>query len=238
MTFPFLGLITEISNNHNGSLDRAFRLLDAAKESGADAAKLQCYTPDELVTLRGDGLAPEPWGSQGWTMRNLYEKAMTPREWFPGLFRHAEKIELPLFSSVFGIDSLNLLEDCGCPCYKISSFERDKTALIQAVKKTGKPMLISRPDFPDAEIPTLFCPPGYPQKSIDLKKMARFFGFSYHGTKTLPIIVAARLTELVEFHFHLKEEPSELESNISIDQYQLGAMAETLKSSATEAVNG
>jgi len=84
----------------------AMKALDAAKAAGADFVKFQCYSPDELVDLRGDGPAPEPWGSQGWTMRALYEKARTPFEWFPTLFAHARAIGIVPFASVFGAADL------------------------------------------------------------------------------------------------------------------------------------
>lgn len=98
--------VAEISNNHNGDLARCLRLITAAKDAGADFVKFQCYSPDELVALRGDGPAPEPWGAQGWTMRALYEKARTPFAWFPDLFQYARDIGIVPFSSVFGLESL------------------------------------------------------------------------------------------------------------------------------------
>lgn len=210
-------LVCELSNNHNGSLENAFKLLDAAKESGASAAKLQCYTPEELIALRGDGTPPPPW--DGMSMRELYLRAMTPRKWFPDLFRHAHNIGIPLFSSVFGTESLALLEDCGCPAYKVSSFERDQAPLRKAVQETGKPWIVSRPDYAEPNVPTLFCPPFYPQVSVDFSRIeyGGFFGFSYHGIHRSALMLAARYgARMVEAHFQLDDEPSELESNVSV----------------------
>lgn len=78
--------VAEISNNHNGNFTHALHLIHAAKDAGAEFVKFQCFSPEELVSLRGGGSAPAPWGEQGWTMHALYAKARTPFEWFPALF--------------------------------------------------------------------------------------------------------------------------------------------------------
>jgi sialic acid synthase SpsE len=97
--------VAELSNNHNGDRDRCGRLIDAAKAAGADFVKFQCYTPDELVALRGDGPAPAPWNDR--TMRDLYTQAQTPLDWFPKIKAHCERVGIPWFSSVFGPTSLS-----------------------------------------------------------------------------------------------------------------------------------
>ena len=82
-----------------------------------------------IVALRGDGPAPDPWGRQGWTMRQLYEKAQTPHAWFPALVEHCKRIGLPWFSSVFGPESLQLLEALDCPAYKIARLDNEQTTI-------------------------------------------------------------------------------------------------------------
>src|SRR5690349_1830477 len=154
-------IVAEMSNSHNGDRDRLGRMIDAAKLAGADAVKFQAYTPDELVALRGDGPAPEPWGSQGYTMRTLYEKAQTPLEWFPKIAAHCERIGMPWFSSVFGPDSLAALEAVGCPRYKISHFECLHADLRHLVAATGKPVIVSYPT-PGSDPGWVYCPGGYP----------------------------------------------------------------------------
>jgi sialic acid synthase SpsE len=220
-------LIAELGNAHNGDVARAIRLLDAAKESGAAAAKLQCYTPDELIALRGDGRPPAPWDHM--TMRELYQRAITPREWFPALFDHAFQIGLPLFSSVFGLESLALLEALNCPMYKVSSFERNATVLRDAVKATGKPWIVSRPDHPDPDAPTLWCPPDYPQTNFGGIREIRargFVGLSYHGTSTtIPDFAEWHGARIIEAHFQLDGEPSMLESNVSLTASQFKQLA-------------
>jgi pseudaminic acid synthase len=223
-------VIAEIGNAHAQDFRRATRLLDAAKACNATWAKLQTYTPDELIKLRGDGKAPPPWDNM--TMRELYGIAQTPLEWLPALFGYAEAIGLPLFSSVFGGESLDALEAVGCPMYKVASFERDAKELQDAVEKTGKPWMISRPDYPHAVIPTLYCPPNYPQTEIDLRviKLGHFEGFSYHGTDwRVPASSVEFGAQIVECHFQLDAEPNPLESNVSLGEKDFAHMVEAIR---------
>jgi sialic acid synthase SpsE len=241
--------VAELSNNHNGDRDRCGRLIDAAKAAGADFIKLQCYTADELVALRGDGPAPEPWGSQGWTMRTLYEYAATPLDWFPLIKAHCERIGMPWFSSVFGPDSLAMLEALDCPAYKIARLDNRDDWLAQSVCATGKPVIVSESESGDAAASgfRLYCPPGYPQQQFAFDGRfapyveshawmevevhdADFDGFSYHGTDPLPCIVAATLgAKLIEVHFQLYAEPSELEANVSLTPGQFREMVDTVR---------
>ena len=219
--------IAEISNNHNGSLVQALQLLDAAKEAGADFAKLQSYTPEELVALRGDGPAPEPWGAQGYSMHRLYEIAQTPHGWFPALFKHARSIDLPLFSSVFGLESLALCEWLGCPAYKIARLDNHHGWLYDACAATGKPVIVSANDEIVLGDLHLWCPPGYPQPALGLERdrFDEYDGFSYHGTDPLAGVMAAALgAQVVEAHLQLRDIPSVLEHNISLNEYGFASM--------------
>lgn len=251
--------IAEMSNAHNGDLARAHRIIDAAKAAGADAAKLQCYSVEELIALRGDGPAPEPWGSQGWTMRQLYGKAQTPHAWFPELVQHCRDIGLPWFSSVFGAESLALLESLDCPAYKIARLDNQSHELLAAVRATRKPLIVSvatereaanlvgevyAPEWQRHEKVglLLYCPPGYPQTSFNFADAfneqrcdgdvdgcavigSSYDGFSFHGTDPFPcVIAAARGAKVIEAHFMLDDEPSELEANVSLTQTQFARM--------------
>ena len=222
--------IAELSNNHNGKYENAVKLLNLAKAAGADFAKVQAYTPGELVNLRGDGPAPAQWGEQGWTMRSLYEKAMTPREWFPDLFAHAERIGLPLFASVFGAESLALMESLGCPAYKLASLDHQSATMQALLWRTGKPVLMSSPT--PLYCPgwlNLYCPPGYPQATIHLRGLC-FDGFSYHGTDPMvPVYAVVAGAHVVECHLQLDDEPSELEANISLSATQFAHMVREIR---------
>ena len=230
--------IAELSNNANGKYENAITLLNAAKAIGADFAKIQAYTPHELVALRGDGPAPEPWGSQGWTMWQLYDKAMTPREWFPKLFEHAHGIGLPLFASVFGAESLALMESLNCPAYKIASLDRDAEGLIDDARATGKPIVRSVPylapgdDWPNEAM--LYCPSGYPQSVMCLAELrdeeTGYSGFSYHGTDPMvPVYAVVAGAKVIECHLQLDTEPSELEANVSLSVTQFGHMVREIR---------
>lgn len=242
--------VAEVSNNHNGSLDRALRLIDAAKDAGADFVKFQCYTPDELVALRGDGPAPEPWGSEGWTMRSLYEKAQTPLDWFPRLFQHARDIGIVPFSSVFGLESLQTLERCACPAYKIARLDNTNDGLRMAVRSRGKPVVISTAartyEFDEYwGMTILYCPSGYPTEAKDVH-LPTFTRFGPHGQypytglsshcldARLPVAAVARGCKLIEMHFQLDDEPSELEANVSLTASQFKQMIADVR--ATEAM--
>jgi len=235
-------LVAEISNNHNGSLGRALRLIDAAAAAGASAVKFQCYTPDELVELRGDGPAPEPWGSEGWTMRRLYEKAQTPHTWFSELVARCEWQSVPWFSSVFGKEGLALLESLDCPAYKIAALDREQNWLVEAALDTGKPMFLSSPgDVPPvhADRYILYCPPGYPAIVTQLPQFrpSKYIGLSSHCLDPLlPVAAVARGAKLIEMHFQLDDEPSELEANISLTASQFAEMAQSVRK--TEALLG
>lgn len=222
--------ICEVSNNHNGSLDRAKRIITAAKEAGADFIKFQCYLPDELVALRGDGPAPEPWGSDGFTMKSLYEKAQTPHEWFPELVAHANWEGIPWFSSVFGPDSFALLEGLGCPAYKLASLDFHDERLF-GMACCGKLVIRSvsshyAPDAVMGPVEYMYCPREYPQPRAHLGNILNgYLGYSYHGTDPeTPALAAMCGAKLVEVHFHLEDEPSVLEANVSLHEQQFTDM--------------
>ena len=230
-------IVAEVSNAHNGDFDRAKRLITAAKETGADLVKMQCYTPDELVELRGDGPAPDPWGSDGWSMKRLYEKAQTPHVWFRALVEHAHEVGIPWFSSVFGRKSLALLESLDCPAYKLAALDVGKIDLRVMVQATKKPVIRScNNDYspPSSVIRgfTLYCPPGYPQEHPKLGRIryGHYDGYSYHGVNgEIPALAALSGAQIVECHLQLDDEPSELEANVSLSQSQFTGMVERIR---------
>lgn len=228
-------IVAEISNAHNGQLHQCLGLIDAAQAAGADIVKFQAYTPEELVALRGDGPAPEPWGSQGYTMASLYEKAQTPLSWFPTLKGHCDRRGMPWFSSVFGAESLAVLEDVGCPTYKISHFEYRNAQLAEAVKATGKPLVVSVPTgqhrgfwTPNTWIVT--CPGGYPTEPKDMHLAGPMTGLSSHCRDYLAAPLAVALgAKYLEYHFELLRTPSELEHNVSLNPWEFAAMTEAVR---------
>ena len=137
-------IIAELSANHNGSIDNAFKIIDVAKSSGADAVKLQSYKP-ETITLNSDSEDFQIHGGlwDGKTLFELYKEAHMPWEWHKPLFEYARKVGITIFSSPFDSTAVDLLEDLNTPAYKIASFEAVDIPLIEYVASTGKPMIIS-----------------------------------------------------------------------------------------------
>ena len=148
---PFV--IAELSGNHNGDIDRARRLIDAAADAGADAVKLQTYTPD-TITLDHDGPGFRLEGGlwDGRTLHDLYTEAHTPYAWHAPLFAHARARGVAIFSSVFDETAVELLEGLDAPAYKIASFEAVDLPLIARAAKACRPLIISTGMTSPAEI--------------------------------------------------------------------------------------
>jgi pseudaminic acid synthase len=138
-------IVAELSCNHNQNIDIAIELIHKAKWSGADAVKIQTYTPDTITlnsnnkyfTINNDTI----W--DGITLYELYKKAYTPWEWFPILKKECQLLGLDLFSSPFDITAIDYLEQYNVPVYKISSFEVSDHILLKRIAKTGKPVILS-----------------------------------------------------------------------------------------------
>jgi len=138
-------IVAEMSANHNQDFAQAVEIIKAAKESGADAIKIQTYTPDTL-TIDCDNEffrigAKTIW--EGRKLYDLYREACTPWDWQPELKRIAEDLGLCFFSTPFDETSVDLLESLGVPAYKVASFELVDLELIRRIAQTGKPIIIS-----------------------------------------------------------------------------------------------
>ena len=146
-------IVAEMSANHNGSIKNAFKIIDVAKRAGANAIKMQTYTP-YTITLNSSKpdffIYEGPWA--GNNLFDLYSQAYTPWEWHRELFNYAASQRISLFSTPFDTKAVEFLETLNSPAYKIASFECIDTTLIRVAASTGKPLIISTGMATSAEI--------------------------------------------------------------------------------------
>ncbi len=138
-------IIAEMSANHLQDFDRAVAIIKAAKDAGADAIKLQTYTPD-TITLDSDNACFQITQGTIWdgtTLHKLYQTAYTPWEWHSDLKKIAEEMGLVFFSSPFDLTSIDFLEKLDVPVYKIASFEATDIPFIRKIARIGKPIIMS-----------------------------------------------------------------------------------------------
>lgn len=243
-------VIAEMSANHNGNIETAFKLIEAAKQAGADAVKLQTYHPD-TITLNCDSEDFRIHGGlwDGRTLYELYEEAHMPWEWHAPLFEHARKHGITIFSSPFDNTAVDLLEDLNAPAYKIASFEAVDHALIKYVASTGKPMIIST-GMADAqeiqeainaareggckELAILHCVSGYPAPAEDynlrtipdmIQRFGLVTGLSDHTLdNTTAITSVAMGASIIEKHFTLDRSGGGPDDSFSLEPAELTAL--------------
>ena len=138
-------LVAEVSANHNQDYEQAARIVHAAKDAGADAIKLQTYTPDTITMSSAREEFRVSGGTlwDGRTLHDLYAEAYMPWEWQPRLKALAESLEMDCFSSAFDFSAVDFLEDMNVAAHKVASFELVDIPLIQKMASTGKPLIIS-----------------------------------------------------------------------------------------------
>jgi pseudaminic acid synthase len=250
---PFF--IAEISANHNGSLKKAKKLIMSAKKYGADAVKIQSYTPQTITikSKRNEFLIKEGlW--RGKTLWDLYEKAQTPFEWHKELFNYAKKLNIVCFSTPFDETAVDLLESLHCPFYKVASFEINHVPLIKKIAKTKKPIIISTgmanlkeidlayktaKQNGAKEIILLYCVSNYPSKISDfnfnnIKILKERYnckiGFSDHSTDNRVVAAAiAAGAEIIEKHIALGGQKQGFDIAFSLKGREIKDYARTIK---------
>lgn len=150
-------IVAELSGNHHQRFDEAVALVHAAKKAGADAVKLQTYTPDTLTLnsdkkwfLVGGTDTPESW--KGKTLYQLYSESYTPWEWQPRLKKCADELGIVLFSTPFDETAVDFLEGMNVLCYKVASYEVTDFVLLRKVAATKKPVMLSIGYASEAEV--------------------------------------------------------------------------------------
>lgn len=249
-------VIAEMSGNHNGSKEKAFEIMRAAKEAGADCIKIQTYTPDTL-TIDCDNsyfhIGSGTW--EGENLYSLYGKAFTPWEWQKELQAEAKRLGIDFLSTPFDTTSVDFLEEMGMEFYKIASFELVDIPLIKYIAKQGKPIILSTgmssideiQDALDAiynvdnnaQVVLLKCSSSYPAISEDMNLATindmkeRFkvpIGLSDHTLGDLSAIAAVSLgARVVEKHFCMDRSEGGPDSSFSMEPAEFKKMVENIR---------
>lgn len=255
-------VVAEMSGNHNHDLNRALKIIDAAKVAGADAIKLQTYRAD-TITIDHDS---EEFTVQGglWAGRRLYElyeEAHTPWAWHAPLFEHARRIGITIFSTPFDATAVEFLESLGAPAYKIASPELVDLPLIRIVARTGKPLILSTGaatleeieeavqtarDAGTTELVLLHCTAAYPAPPEEanlssITALAERFqviaGLSDHTMGTNVATLAVGLgASFIEKHFTLARADGGVDSAFSLEPQELAELVTAARSA--QAITG
>jgi len=248
-------VIAEVSANHHQDFDQAVKIIRAAKEAGADAVKLQTYTPD-TITIACD--RPE-FRIEGtiWNGRNLHElygEAYTPWEWQPRLKEVANDLGLDLFSTPFDATAVDFLEGMKVPAHKLASFELVDIPLIRKMARTGKPLIMSTgmatiEEIEEAvqaarqagaeQIALLKCTSAYPAVAEEMNlrtipELARRFdapvGLSDHTMGiAAPVAAVALGACIIEKHLTLSRSEPGPDSAFSLEPQEFNEMVEAVR---------
>ncbi|NMM61291.1 pseudaminic acid synthase [Clostridium sp. P21] len=249
-------IIAEMSANHNQDFNKALEIIKRAKEAGADAIKLQTYTPDTITLDCDNEYFQIKQGTiwDGTTLHKLYEKAYTPWEWQPRLKEEAENEGLICFSSPFDKTAVDFLEKMDVPAYKIASFEITDIPFIEYIASKGKPVIMSTgiatlPDIEEAvnackrmgneQIVLLKCTSAYPAPidTVNLRtipNMAETFGtvvgLSDHTLGTHVSVASIALgAKVIEKHFTISRSEGGPDSAFSMEPSEFKEMVKGIR---------
>lgn len=251
-----LYVIAEVSANHNQDFAQAVRIVEAAKQAGADAVKLQTYTAD-TITIRSDREYFKIGGGTLWdgrTLYDLYGEAYTPWEWQPKLKEVADDLGLDLFSSAFDASAVDLLETMNVPAHKVASFELVDVPLIQKMARTNKPLIMSTgmatvEEIEEAvqaaraagatQIALLKCTSAYPAAAEEMNlrtipELSRRFsvpaGLSDHTMGiAVPVAAVALGACIIEKHLTLSRSQPGPDSAFSLEPHEFKAMIDAVR---------
>lgn len=250
-------IIAELSANHGQKLEVTVETIKAAKRAGADAIKLQTYTPD-TITIDCDNeyftniLNDTIW--EGRKLYDLYKEAYTPWEWHKELFRVAKEEGLICFSTPFDKTAVDFLEKFNPPVYKIASFEIQDIPLIEYAASKGKPMIMSTgiAELEDIELAVktcravgnndiilLKCTSSYPApieeaNLLTIPNLKKRFGvevgLSDHTLGIVAPVVAVTLgARVIEKHFILDKSIGGPDASFSLDEKEFTTMVQAIR---------
>lgn len=249
-------IIAELSANHNQDFDLALKTIKAMKDSGADAVKLQTYTPDTMTIDCDNQYFQINKGTlwDGKTLYNLYKEAYTPWEWQPKLKEYAESLGLFCFSSPFDKTSVDFLEKMNVQAYKVASFEITDIPLIKYIASKGKPIIISTGiatlsdielavntcrESGNNQISLLKCTSAYPApfEEVNLRTMPNLketfnveVGLSDHTLGiSIPIAAVALGAKIIEKHFILDRSLGGPDSEFSLEPEEFKSMVKSIR---------
>lgn len=249
-------IIAELSANHGNDIEIAKQTIKAAKESGADAIKLQTYTPDTITIDCQNNFFQLTQGTiwDGRTLYDLYKEAYMPWEWHKELMDYAKELDIICFSSPFDHTAVDLLESLHVPAYKIASFEITDLPLIKYVASKRKPIIISTgiatmQEIDEAvntcrqvgndDIILLKCTSAYPANIEDanlltMQNMKETFGvqvgLSDHTLGiTVPVVSVALGAKVIEKHFILDKAIGGPDASFSLDPKEFKAMVDAVR---------
>ena len=246
--------VAEISANHCGEFKTAKKLIKTAKINGADAVKLQTYTPDTMTIKSNKKYFKVKNGLwKGYRLWDLYNKAHTPLSWHKELFLYAKKLGITIFSTPFDETAVTFLEKLNCPIYKISSFEMTDLPLIKRVALTKKPLIISTglsslkeieetfkvaKRYGAKDITLLYCVSNYPAKNMDfninnIKILKEKFncrvGLSDHSLDNkIAFASIAAGAEVIEKHIALEGQKRGLDIEFSLKGKKIKEFKESI----------
>ena len=249
-------IIAEMSANHDCDIEIAKETIRAAKRAGADAIKLQTYTPDTMtLDCQNDDFKVQ--GGTLWDGRylhELYQKASLPWAWHKELFDLAKTEGLICFSTPFDTSAVDFLEELNCPIYKIASFEIADIPLIEYIAKKQKPIIMSTGiasyediklavetcrNVGNSNITVLKCTSSYPAPidEANLKMMKRFsedfdvkIGLSDHTSgNILPVLSIAMGATIIEKHFKLNDDVGGADASFSINEREFKNLVDEVR---------
>ncbi len=249
-------IVAEVSANHLQDYDRAVAIIKAAKDAGADAVKLQTYTPDTITLDCDNDYFQITQGTiwDGTTLHKLYQTAYTPWEWQPKLLKLANELGMECFSSPFDDTAVDFMQEMNMPAYKVASFEINDIPLIRKIAKIGKPIIFATgisylsdieralsvcKEEGNEQVILLKCTSTYPSPYEDMNlkvipNMAQVFdcltGLSDHSMGTAVAVASVALgAKMVEKHLTLSREDGGPDAAFSMEPAEFKQMVDDIR---------